>query len=227
MCFKMSHIYLDMCDILGINKWSFNMYNIDNNLKSKILNSYKYDLYLKNRLANYSMYCATNFKDKTFNENLRFYLDYDITNDMTYEEITCCDRIYNSFRKRQARLKKRIENMIVTNDCLFLTLTFTDSVLDTTSFDTRKKYVLRFLNSLQCAFVGNVDYGSKNDREHYHCVVAINNVSCNDWSYGAINFKRIVNKNSLALAKYVAKLTNHALKETTNNSRIIYSRKYK
>ena len=37
----------------------------------------------------------------------------------------------------------------------------------------------------------------------------------------------IINKNSLALAKYVAKLTNHALKETTNNSRIIYSRKFK
>ena len=117
--------------------------------------------------------------------------------------------------------------MIVNNNCLFLTLTFTDDVLNSTSFDTRKKYVLRFLNNLKCAYVGNVDYGSQNGREHYHCVVSIDNVSCNDWLYGAINFKRIINKNSLALAKYVAKLTNHALKETTNNSRIIYSRKFK
>lgn len=203
------------------------MYKITDSLKSDILNSYKYDLYLKTRLANYSMYCATNFQDKTFNENLRFYLDYDLTNDLSYEEISACDKIYNSFRKRQARLKKRIANMITNNNCLFLTLTFTDSVLDTTSFYSRKMYVLRFLNNLNCAFVGNVDYGSENGREHYHCVVAIDNVSCNDWPYGAINFKRIINKNSLALAKYVAKLTNHALKETTNNSRIIYSRKFK
>lgn len=203
------------------------MYKITDTLKSDILNSYKYDLYLKTRLANYSLYCSTTFEDKTFNEKLRFYLDNDLSNNLTYEEITACDKIYNSFRKRQARLKKRIENMLTNNNCLFLTLTFTDDVLSTTNFDTRKKYVLRFLNNLNCAFVGNVDYGSKNDREHYHCVVAIDNVSCNDWFFGAINFKRIINKNSLALAKYVAKLTNHALKETTNNSRIIYSRKFK
>ena len=198
-----------------------------NDFKSSILNSYKYDLYLKSRLAFYSMYCATNFKDKTFNENLRYYLDYDLSNDLSYEEIPACETIYNSFRKRQSRLKKRIENMITNNNCLFLTLTFTDCVLSSTSFETRKKYVIRFLNALNCAYVGNVDYGSKNGREHYHCVVAIDNLSCYDWHYGAINFKRIINRNSLALAKYVAKLTNHALKETTNNSRIIYSRKFK
>lgn len=198
-----------------------------NDFKSSILNSYKYDLYLKTRLANYSMFCANNFKDKTFNENLRFYLDYDLSLDLSYEEIFACDSIYDSFKKRQWRLRKRIENMIVNNNCLFLTLTFTDDVLSSTSFNTRKKYVLRFLNNLNCAFVGNVDYGSENGREHYHCVVACDNVSCNDWNCGAINFKRIINKNSLALAKYVAKLTNHALKETTNNSRIIYSKKFK
>lgn len=196
-------------------------------LKSQLLNSYKYDLYLKCRLANYSMYCANNFSDKTFNENLRYYLDYDLLNDLTLEEFNCCEKIYNSFRKRQSRLKKRIENMILNSNSLFLTLTFTDGVLSSTSFETRKKYVLRFLNSLECAYVGNVDYGSRNGREHYHCVVCCNNVSCNDWFYGAINFKRIVNKNSLVLAKYVAKLTNHSLKSSTKNSNIIYSRKFK
>lgn len=201
---------------------------MDNNLlKSQLLNSYKYDLYLKCRLANYSMFCANNFKDKTFNENLRYYLNYDLLNDLTLEEFNCCEKIYNSFRKRQARLKNRIENMIVNRECLFLTLTFTDGVLSSTSFDSRKKYVLRFLNGLRCAYVGNVDYGSTNCREHYHCVVACDNVSCNDWFYGAINFKRILNKNPLALAKYVAKLTNHSLKTTTHNASIIYSRKFK
>lgn len=199
-----------------------------NDFKSSLLNSYKYDLYLKIRLAEYSMYCSTHFEDKIFNENLRLYLDdYLIYENFTYDELMACHQIYKSFRNRQARLKNRIENMVTNNDCLFLTLTFTDDVLSNTSFDTRKKYVLRFLNNLNCAFVGNVDYGSENGREHYHCVAAIDNVSCNDWNYGAINFKRIINKNSLALAKYVAKLTNHALKETTNNSRIIYSRKFK
>lgn len=198
-----------------------------NEFKSSLLNSYKYDLFLKRHLALYSMYCATYFEGKTFNENLRYYLEMEISSELTIDEFFCCQQIFNSFRKRQGRLRKRIENMITNNDCLFLTLTFTDDVLSSTSFDTRKKYVLRFLNNLNCAFVGNVDYGSENGREHYHCVVACDNVSCNDWHYGAINFKRIINKNSLALAKYVAKLTNHALKESTNNSRIIYSRKFK
>ena len=198
-----------------------------NEFKSSLLNSYKYDLFLKRHLALYSMYCSTNFEGKTFNENLRYYLKLDISSELTIDEFFCCQQIYKSFRNRQGRLKNRIENMIVNNNCLFLTLTFTDDVLSSTSFDTRKKYVLRFLNNLNCAYVGNVDYGSENGREHYHCVVACDNVSCNDWYYGAINFKRIINKNSLALAKYVAKLTNHALKESTNNSRIIYSRKFK
>ena len=75
-------------------------------------------------------------------------------------------------------------------------------------------------------YVANVDYGAKNHREHYHAVVMCDNIDHKSWRYGAINFKRInydadidtINK----LSMYVAKLTNHAIKETCKRCYLIY-----
>ena len=114
----MSHIYLDMCDILGITNGVIMKFS--NDFKSSLLNSYKYDLFVKRHLALYSMYCSTYFVGKTFNENLRYYLECDISSELTIDEFFCCQQIFNSFRKRQGRLRKRIDNMITNNDCLFL-----------------------------------------------------------------------------------------------------------
>lgn len=200
------------------------MYSSDINLKSELLNNGIYDLYLKNRLALYSQFCSVTY-NSTFNDNLSSYLNINLFDFMTDREYFECERIFNAYRKRSGRLRKRIEDMIVSSDCIFLTLTFIDDVFIKTSLVTRHRYVVRFLKSLNCDYVANIDFGSKNGREHYHALVNCSLVDCKSWFYGAVNFKRVVNNNALALAKYISKLTNHAIKDSTQNARIIYSRK--
>lgn len=139
------------------------------------------------------------------------------------ELIKEAQRLNDSFYHRQLRLKRRIEDMLSAGDCLFLTLTFKDSVFETTNEDTRRQYIRKFLKKFNTRYVANKDYGEKNGREHYHAVIQIDKINAKLWRYGSLNFEKIVNANAKALSKYVAKLKNHAIKETTRNDRIIYS----
>lgn len=71
--------------------------------------------------------------------------------------------------------------------------------------------------------------GLKNGREHYHAVVVPKNgnLELKQWhSYGAIKCERIRYKDNSEkrLATYISKLTNHAIKHTAKQNRIIYSR---
>lgn len=133
-------------------------------------------------------------------------------------------RLYDNYRKRNQRLRKRIK-CIIQNESLFLTFTFTDATFETTSEDTRHKYVRRFLKSISSNYVANVDYGKNNGREHYHAVCIVNGkIDYTTWKYGALNGVKVRKGSSpLALAKYVNKLCYHATKQTTKQ-KIIYSR---
>jgi hypothetical protein len=153
-------------------------------------------------------------------------------NDLDYQEIMkVATSINHSSYKRRLRLHERIEIMLKSYKCLFLTLTFKDSVLDSTNEETRRKYVRRFLKSFGVPYVANIDYGLKNEREHYHCVIAIDRVEYSKWQkYGNIDFERIrlskrdIETSSKCLSKYIVKLTNHALKDTNKTCYVIYSR---
>lgn len=139
-------------------------------------------------------------------------------------------KVNNASYKRTMRLKKRILNMLVSGNCLFLTLTFTNQVLESTSKETRRKYVARYLKQFSDKYVANIDYGKKKEREHYHAVIMCDMVKHDLWLYGAINFERVryneeIQKDTTTkLSKYVNKLTNHAIKETTQRNYLIYSR---
>lgn len=133
-------------------------------------------------------------------------------------------KINHASYKRAIRLKQRISE-IIQKDSLFLTFTFTDDVLNSTSSATRKTYVVRFLKSFGVKFVANVDFGSKNGREHYHAILQMPKINLTQWKYGALNGKTVRNStDDVKLAKYISKLTNHAIKETTKRHAIIYSR---
>lgn len=126
------------------------------------------------------------------------------------------------------RLRKRIQKMLTTsNDCVFLTLTFRDDVLDKTSSETRRQYVRKWLKDVSTEYVANIDFGAKNGREHYHAVSNAH-VDPTTWLYGACNVQAVrynpESKSCVKLAKYVSKLTNHAIKETTKRCALIYSR---
>ena len=138
-------------------------------------------------------------------------------------------KINRAAHARAKRLRGKIEALISTGRAIFLTLTFTDDVLSSTSADTRHAYVKRFLKQESDWYVGNIDFGAQNGREHYHAVVLPkdDNVDVNSWhKYGAIKAKRVLVSDlaPLRLSKYVAKLGNHAVKETCRQSRLMYSR---
>jgi len=136
-------------------------------------------------------------------------------------------RCVNNDYQREERLKSRIKHFMELGNCIFLTLTFTDETLSKTSPITRRRYVTRFLKSVADKYVANVDYGAKNGREHYHAVVVADKVDFSLWrQYGNINGRPVrVGSDPKQIARYVSKLTNHAIKTTNKRCVIIYSKK--
>ena len=163
-------------------------------------------------------------------EDIYFYL----LNTIGQSGIRECHRINRNNDNKRYRLRKRLKKMLDSGICFFITLTFTDEVLKNTSEKTRRKYVIECLDSFaERGFIGNIDFGIDDNythREHYHAVVGVDNIDnkdCKLWRYGSLNFEKIrVNDNSIkALPKYIIKLTNHALKDSCKQNRLIYSRK--
>lgn len=141
-------------------------------------------------------------------------------NGFLYKE---AQKINKADLNRNVRLKKRIAKYLNMGQCLFLTFTFNDECLDSTTEETRRKYVRRWLKSYSSYYVANIDFGSKNDREHYHALICVDRVDLTKWNHGTINVKRVKpTSDGKALAKYISKLTNHAIKETTKRYAIIY-----
>lgn len=202
-------------------------------IKSVCLNSFLYAEYVK---IEKSIYIWTTRQESEFqNDNLLSYeralesqIYYRTRYPRLYKE---CGRLYKARLSRVSRLKKRVSKMLTTGQCIFLTFTFCTGALENLSAQTRKDYVRRFLNSLNCPYVGNIDFGAKHGREHYHALVQTDYVCYTYFLYGGLKGIRVrIGANDTDVAKisrYIAKLTNHAIKETTKNSYILYSRKYK
>ena len=134
-------------------------------------------------------------------------------------------RINHASYKRVKRLKDRIARMLSSGTCLFLTFTFTNDVLKRTKMDTRRQKVRRFLSAYSNTYIANIDFGKKNGREHYHALILLEEIDYRAYSYGALNGQRVRSTNDFErLAKYISKLTNHAIKNTSRGFKIVYSR---
>lgn len=135
-------------------------------------------------------------------------------------------KILSAYSKKICRLKKRIKNMLDSGNCSFVTLTFNDETLYSTTPEQRRSFAVRFLKGTGVPYVANIDYGDLNGREHYHCVIQSIKVNFRDWhKFGGIKGKKVITENNeSAISKYVCKLTNHAIKESTKRQAIIYSR---
>ena len=133
--------------------------------------------------------------------------------------------------KRNKRIRQHLE-AIISQRALFLTLTFTDEVLASTTQATRRKYVSRLLGAFKVPYIANIDFGDSKDyiddkgnarkgtnREHYHAVIQLSKIDHKKWAYGNMDFKRVYNTNDLAMARYLTKLQYHAIKTP---KRIIY-----
>ena len=158
------------------------------------------------------------YEDAKFYEMIYF-------NDSDWIEAT---KINNCSYHRAKRLRNRIEKMTQKGQCIFLTLTFNESTMNKTNSNARKRYVKAFLNSISKYYIANIDFGGKNGREHYHAIILCDKVDYKLWhKYGGIKGE-IIRTNGVSevkLSKYISKLTNHAIKETTKRQAIMYSNK--
>lgn len=141
--------------------------------------------------------------------------------------------LLNAQCDKKKRVREKVSKMVLSGNCVFLTLTFTDKTLKETSKETRRRYVARYLKSQSPYYVANIDFGDKKGREHYHAL-AYGRVDPAPWhDYGAIKILPVhkSEKDMKKVSAYVAKLSRHALKKSTHDKkgascpRLIYSRK--
>lgn len=160
-----------------------------------------------------------------------------------YGEENCKEalKIIKNNNKRVKRLKTYLKKMFQQTEynarCYFITLTFVDQNLKVTSEETRRRYVARALKGTKNVvdYIANIDYGESEKgthREHYHAVILINGQL--DYKEFQERYQKITKSASyireirasktskVRLAKYLSKLTNHAIKESTKNKHLIY-----
>jgi hypothetical protein len=152
--------------------------------------------------------------------------------------LDCALRLNESQYRKSKRVRDKVKDLVINGNAIFVTLTFRDSVLAKTSPLTRRKYVARYLKQYSRVYVANVDFGNKNDyidrkgnkrqgteREHYHAIVS-SELDFKAWKYGSVDVERVRNhdKDIKRTARYITKLTNHALKVEGLQPRLIYSR---
>jgi len=168
---------------------------------------------------------------KEFYSSYNELYNYCLENNLMHE-LQECVKINHAEYERVKRLKERVKSMLLQGKCLFLTLTFTDDTLAKTTPKQRRVAVVRFLKQFDSPYIANIDFGAdktKTMREHYHAVIRCDKIEFEGWrKYGNINAKVIRNRNidndKTKLAKYVSKLSNHAIKESAKRSSLIYSR---
>lgn len=198
------------------------MANIDYKYKSSIL---KTDLCKKINKIDKKTYL--NNIEGIISDNALDLEYFDLLNSYDYKDIEEARKINKASYNRVKRLRNKIDNMLTSGPCVWCTFTFRNDVLDSTNEDTRKRYVKRFLKCLNCPYIANIDYGDTTEREHYHALVSIDIIKKDSWPYGYDSYEKVrikQNTSSIRLSKYISKLTNHAIKESTKRCAIIYSR---
>lgn len=189
---------------------------------TKDLNKFKRDLFL-------------NYPNYSYKKVIDLIYDH-FVNELGYSPKIVIEgiKMLSNTQKRRTRCLEKTKVLVNDNRTVwFGTLTFTNEVLDSTSADTRRRYVSRYLKSISPAYIANIDYGDKdknpdsNEREHYHCMIACDEMP-KSWTYGFCKFK-LVPKDMIDIkrtSKYIVKLTNHAMKleRTGKAKRLIYSR---
>lgn len=142
---------------------------------------------------------------------------------------------------RYKRLYNKVCSILDYDNVFFLTFTFDNSKISINleesfyntdafiKFRTKTRDRLtRLLNTFCVDYVGNEDFGSKNDRFHYHVLVACEDADCSNlaynWPYGYIKIKDRYSNDISRLSNYVNKLARHSIKTTNKRSNLIYPR---
>lgn len=203
---------------------------MNHELRQRLLQDGTYRKYTENRkeaFRNGTLYVDETVNDETGETRRQVNTD---ALGVTKEEANECELIRNSKNKQRERIEDHIKFLFESTTCdlFFVTFTFKDEVLDKTKHGTRKQKVRRML-TLCNDYIANVDYGEKNEREHYHALVALNrnnyqryeddegHISLSvfsNYDYGFINVTEVKRegKDAERLSRYIAKLTLHSVK---------------
>jgi len=137
-------------------------------------------------------------------------------------------RIVNAYYRKLTRLRHNITDMVSSGDVLFLTLTFTDIVLNNTTAETRRRYITRFLSQFGVRAIANIDFGKKNEREHYHSLIQLSHIDNKLYTLGNIDFVRFDKTEDIdAVSSYILKFAQHSIKDSTKGNSLIYIRQKK
>lgn len=146
-------------------------------------------------------------------------------------EIKIFERVLKARYNKVSRIKRRFIYMISKKThSYFCTFTFDDNFIDCcdrTKRDLIKKCLNAFDNN--CLYILNVDYGKKTEREHYHCIVSTDLPDLDEFlkiAYPCFTCTKEINLLSddvKRVCKYINKLSNHCLKASTKNKRIVYN----
>ena len=146
-------------------------------------------------------------------------------------------------QRRKRRVYNKIKNALNNNNfkCLFLTMTFKDSILNNTSAKSRERYIKDYLNKETAFYILNKDYGKTTQREHYHAFIIVSYLNVKDvekhlkqyvyrlnfyaYKYGNIKADFIASRYKTKDKAIIERVSNHFFKDSTNKSRIIASRK--
>lgn len=173
---------------------------------------------------------------------LKYYVDYDFLCNkngivpsledfnfkmMDYYLYRSSIMVYNAYRKKRNRIKKGVEFLFsLEMNLYFVTLTF-EKVQDFISINK----VAKLLDKISYYYILNEDFGLLNGRKHFHVVIGcyynhreLKRKITQIWGFG-FTYVKNVNNSELdikKLSKYINKISNHAIKNTT--TRCKYSR---
>ena len=109
---------------------------------------------------------------------------------------------------------------------LFLTFTFSDETLKITNERSRRRRINTILKNNCLSYIANIDFGKKTEREHYHAIALMKyNYDLSKYEKNGFFTAENVNlgdKDSECIAKYINKLTYHAIKDTTQHDNSSY-----
>lgn len=190
-----------------------------------------------------------NLMQQVIEYNHNRYLDF--KEGVVSDKVLEFERILCARYMKVSRVKKRLVWLISRfRYVYFITFTFDDKRLNQKE-ETRRKLIKRTLEQIQGSkWILNIDYGKKNEREHYHCILGLNNLDLDgdlieylftnktkelSDIYLDHKLKKIYpcfvsaerinceSEDIKRLSKYIDKLGNHCLKASTCNSRIVYN----
>ena len=154
-------------------------------------------------------------------ENLDFNLDLKNNYDFTL-----CEQMRRARYEQSKKVQNHIQFLFNLEGYLyFATFTFKDESLLLSAY-TRKQKIRRLLSSNFDDYILNIDFGSKNEREHFHAIIyeKIDNSYIKDnhlkhkkldsYNLGIYDLQKIQSTDisKVKLGKYISKLTLHSIK---------------